>query len=104
MRGRRARNRTEATEHLLLASGEGHHHHAGDEVTDVFGCVTPFPYFRVDATSNIDFLTDRIDFPPLLLGTILLSLVVSAIGFDNHAKIVSSTYTLCLCGITGLRE
>ena len=31
----------ETMEHFLLASGEGHHHHAGDEVTDVFGCVIP---------------------------------------------------------------
>ena len=27
----------ETVEHVLLASGEGHHHHQGDEVADVFG-------------------------------------------------------------------
>ncbi|KAI0074357.1 hypothetical protein K474DRAFT_1774086 [Panus rudis PR-1116 ss-1] len=57
----------ETVEHLLLSSGEGHHHHNGDEVSDVFG----------------------IEFPPYLLFVTLISLLVSAIGFDNHAKFVS---------------
>ncbi|CAL1709761.1 unnamed protein product [Somion occarium] len=57
----------ETLEHFLLASGEGHHHHHGDEVTDIFG----------------------IDFPPFLLLMTMGSLLVSAVGFDNQAKLVS---------------
>lgn len=57
----------ETFEHLLLSSGEGHHHHHGDEESDIFG----------------------IEFPPLLLLTTLISLIISAIGFDNHAKLAS---------------
>ena len=29
----------ETVEHLLLSAGEGHHHHAGDEESDILGCV-----------------------------------------------------------------
>ena len=29
----------ETVEHFLLSAGEGHHHHYGDEETDVLGCV-----------------------------------------------------------------
>ena len=29
----------ETVEHLLLSSGEGHHHHSGDEVQEFFGSV-----------------------------------------------------------------
>ncbi|OBZ76702.1 Zinc transporter 6 [Grifola frondosa] len=58
----------ETVEHLLLSSGEGHHHHHGDEVTSVYG----------------------IDFPISLLVLTLFSLLITAIPFDNHAKLVST--------------
>ena len=41
----------ETVEHLLLASGEGHHHHAGDEVTHVFGYV-PLIFFLMTFDSR----------------------------------------------------
>lgn len=85
----------ETVEHFLLASGEGHHHHAGDEVTELYGYAISFMSV---ISSEITSCTVRIDFPPLLLCTILFSLVISAIGFDNHAKLASSTLASQLPG------
>ncbi|EJF61727.1 PAP2-domain-containing protein [Dichomitus squalens LYAD-421 SS1] len=58
----------ETVEHLLLSSGEGHHHHQGDEVASVLG----------------------IEFPIRLLFITLISLLSTAIFFNNHAKLVST--------------
>ncbi|KAI0672289.1 hypothetical protein C8Q78DRAFT_1026273 [Trametes maxima] len=58
----------ETLEHLLLSSGEGHHHHQGDEVSSVFG----------------------IDFPVRLLFITFVSLLTTAIAFSNHSKLVST--------------
>ncbi|PCH37427.1 hypothetical protein WOLCODRAFT_140858 [Wolfiporia cocos MD-104 SS10] len=58
----------ETVEHLLLASGEGHHHHNGDEVSEFFG----------------------IDFPAMLLFATFISLLVTALGYNNHSKLVST--------------
>jgi len=58
----------ETVEHLLLSSGEGHHHHHGDEVAEFFG----------------------IEFPALLLLITLVSLLVTALAFNNHSKLVST--------------
>ncbi|PIL29101.1 transporter [Ganoderma sinense ZZ0214-1] len=58
----------ETVEHLLLSSGEGHHHHHGDEVSSVFG----------------------IEFPIRLLFITLISLLSTAIFYNNHAKLVST--------------
>ncbi|KAI0372535.1 hypothetical protein BV20DRAFT_964137 [Pilatotrama ljubarskyi] len=58
----------ETLEHLLLSSGEGHHHHHGDEVSSVFG----------------------IDFPIRLLFIAFVSLLTTAIAFNNHSKLVST--------------
>lgn len=38
----------ETVEHLLLSSGEGHHHHNGDEVQEFFGSVA-----RVDTLVQV---------------------------------------------------
>ncbi|KAH9854564.1 hypothetical protein C2E23DRAFT_726136 [Lenzites betulinus] len=58
----------ETVEHLLLSSGEGHHHHHGDEVSSVFG----------------------IDFPVGLLFITFVSLLTTAIAFNNHSKLVNT--------------
>ncbi|OJT05934.1 hypothetical protein TRAPUB_3224 [Trametes pubescens] len=58
----------ETLEHILLSSGEGHHHHHGDEVSAVFG----------------------IEFPIRLLFITFVSLLTTAITFNNHSKLVST--------------
>ncbi|KAH9934154.1 uncharacterized protein B0H18DRAFT_1082772 [Fomitopsis serialis] len=58
----------ETVEHLLLSSGEGHHHHNGDEVQEFFG----------------------VDFPFWLLLITLASLLTTTFGFNNHSKLVST--------------
>ncbi|KAH9829248.1 uncharacterized protein C8Q71DRAFT_444080 [Rhodofomes roseus] len=58
----------ETVEHLLLSSGEGHHHHNGDEVQEFFG----------------------VDFPFWLLLITLTSLLTTTFGFNNHSKLVST--------------
>ncbi|KAJ7286177.1 hypothetical protein C8J57DRAFT_1663986 [Mycena rebaudengoi] len=57
----------EAVEHLLLSAGEGHHHHAGDEMISV----------------------DGIDFPVFLTALTVVSLAATALLLDNHARLVS---------------
>lgn len=61
----------ETVEHLLLSagSGEGHHHHHGDEEPTTLG----------------------IEFPVFLVFITLLSLLCTAVFFDNQAKLVSTT-------------
>ncbi|TFY59521.1 hypothetical protein EVG20_g7766 [Dentipellis fragilis] len=59
----------ETVEHLLLSAGEGHHHHPGDETVVIFG----------------------IDFPVILLFTTFLSLVGTALVFENNTKLVTVT-------------
>ncbi|KZT04951.1 uncharacterized protein LAESUDRAFT_682098 [Laetiporus sulphureus 93-53] len=58
----------ETVEHLLLASGEGHHHHNGDEVTEFFG----------------------IEFPVVTLALTLVSLFITSVVFNNHSRLVST--------------
>ncbi|KAI0324577.1 hypothetical protein GY45DRAFT_1331389 [Cubamyces sp. BRFM 1775] len=58
----------ETVEHLLLSSGEGHHHHHGDEVSSVFG----------------------IDFPVRLVFITFVSLLTTAVAFNNHSKLVNT--------------
>ncbi|KAJ7940283.1 hypothetical protein B0H13DRAFT_1937394 [Mycena leptocephala] len=54
----------EALEHLLLSAGEGHHHHAGDEVAGI-------------------------DFPVFSTFLALVSLALTALVLDNHARLVA---------------
>ncbi|KAH9947841.1 hypothetical protein B0H21DRAFT_789088 [Amylocystis lapponica] len=58
----------ETVEHMLLSSGEGHHHHQGDETSDMFG----------------------IEFPVFLLLSTLISMFFTAVIFNNHSKLVST--------------
>ncbi|KAJ6618802.1 hypothetical protein B0H10DRAFT_2028031 [Mycena sp. CBHHK59/15] len=57
----------EAVEHLLLSAGEGHHHHAGDEL----------------------FAVDGIEFPMFLTALAVAALAFTALLWDNHARLVS---------------
>lgn len=82
----------ETVEHLLLSHGEGHHHHSGDETVDLTGYVDSGFFIIVGADSM-----NRIDFPVTLLCTILISLITSAIAFDNQAKFVSSMFSSFQC-------
>ncbi|KZS99490.1 uncharacterized protein LAESUDRAFT_765470 [Laetiporus sulphureus 93-53] len=61
-------DRDETVEHLLLAFGEGHHHHNGDEVTEFFG----------------------IEFPVVTLALTLVSLFITSVVFNNHSRLVST--------------
>jgi hypothetical protein len=58
----------ETVEHLLLSSGEGHHHHHGDEI-EGFG----------------------IDFPIFIIVTAFISLLGTAIFYQNNTMIVNVT-------------
>ncbi|KJA23795.1 hypothetical protein HYPSUDRAFT_137359 [Hypholoma sublateritium FD-334 SS-4] len=58
----------ETVEHLLLSSGEGHHHHHGDEEVG-FG----------------------IDFPIIITFITFISLLGTAVFFENNTKIVNIT-------------
>lgn len=73
----------EAVQHLLLGLGagavegaEGHHHHRGDEVPLTLG-LSPY----------------SIEFPTLLVFITLLSLLITALYFNNHSKLVHTTAT-----------
>lgn len=80
----------ETVEHLLLSSGEGHHHHSGDEVQEFFGSAIRSDVLAVYLTSY------RVDFPFRLLLVTLASLLTTTFAFDNHSKLVSSTYVQSL--------
>ncbi|KAJ7594231.1 hypothetical protein C8J56DRAFT_777486 [Mycena floridula] len=62
----------ETVEHLLLSAGggEGHHHHHGDE----------------EGLGH-----SKIEFPVFLIIVSFISIVVSALLFDNHAELVQTT-------------
>ncbi|EJD01807.1 uncharacterized protein FOMMEDRAFT_20574 [Fomitiporia mediterranea MF3/22] len=56
----------EAIEHLLLAAGDGHHHHPGDE----------------------DMALDGMGFPILLVLITVASLLSTCLLYDNHRKLI----------------
>jgi len=58
----------ESVEHLLLSSGEGHHHHHGDEMEGL-----------------------GIDFPIFIIVTTFISLLGTAIFYQNNTMIVNVT-------------
>jgi hypothetical protein len=58
----------ETVEHLLLSTGEGHHHHQGDEEPNMLG----------------------IEFPVFLVFITLMSLIITALRFNNHTKLVNT--------------
>lgn len=72
----------ETVEHLLLSSGEGHHHHHGDEVEGL-GCVEPrYRHGLSDYISSIDF-------PIFIILTTFISLLGTAIFYQNNTTIVN---------------
>ena len=89
----------ESVEHVLLSSGEGHHHHHGDELEGL-GCVRP-SYFWRGLSDDIPSIS--IDYPIFMILVTFISLLGTAIFYQNNTTIVNGTFLtlvhLLLCSL-----
>ncbi|KAF5350474.1 hypothetical protein D9756_008494 [Leucocoprinus leucothites] len=88
----------ETIEHILLAAGEGHHHHPGEDDSWIGQVPVPSQGFILLT------LFSRIEFPPLMTLFTFGSIIATALLYNNHAKLIDVTGNRIPAPLTFLRS